>query len=91
MGRPAPKWVWLVLVAILAFCVIGWEMFGPPAKKRAADRALKAALVACQQGGRVEVDRRVVEAKLAFDALDVYDQTIYEAKLDTGLRVWGCK
>jgi uncharacterized membrane protein YvbJ len=72
-------------------CVIVWQMWGEPGKRRRADQAIDAAVEACAQGGRAEFDHRVVEANLAIEDLDAVDMQVYEASLNNRLIEVSCR
>ncbi len=98
LATPAgPKTSWaglLILLPILLIVIAGillWQIWGEPGKKRRADQAIDAAVEACVQGGRVEFDRRMVDANLAINDLDGEDMEIYAAKLDNRLIQFSCK
>jgi hypothetical protein len=80
-----------VLLGLMLIGLAAWQLFGEPAKRRTAERTINAAIAACDQGGKQEFDRRMVEASLAIEDLNGEDMQIYEARLHNQLTFHGCK
>jgi hypothetical protein len=80
-----------ILLLIVLLAIAGWQIWGEPAIKRAAQHAIDAAVAACSQGGKQEFDHRMVEAGLAIDKLDYEDREMYQTALDNRLIAYGCK
>ncbi|HEV2495536.1 MAG TPA: hypothetical protein VG204_20960 [Terriglobia bacterium] len=79
----------LVLAVLLGIAV--WQVWGEPGKRRAAQRAIDAAVAACDQNLQLETDRRRDEASAAISHLEGADREMYQITLDNQLANHGCK
>ena len=79
----------LVLAVLLGIAV--WQVWGEPGKRRTAQRAIDAAVAACDKNLQMETDRRRDEASAALNELDRTDRETYQITLDNQLAAHGCK
>jgi hypothetical protein len=83
-------WRPVLLLAIL-LGLAAWQVWGEPGKRRAAQRAIDAAVAACDNSWATELDHRRAEAVAAVTNLDPADREMYQITLDNQLAAHGCK
>lgn len=86
------EYMWrVVLVLALLLGVAAWQVWGEPGRRRDAQRAIDAAVVACDTSWARDFPGRLAEASAAVERLDPGDRAMYQITLDNQLIAHHCK